>query len=384
MGTSFAEIERLTLAGYAQAAASTNGRQYPEQVHPYRSEFQRDRERIIHSAAFRRLEYKTQVFVNHEGDNYRTRLTHTIEVAQISRSLARALQVNEDLAEAVALAHDLGHTPFGHSGEAILNKLLKDNGITDGFSHNRQSLRVVDILEQRYPEYRGLNLTYETREGIVKHETIYDLPTPQNFHPEWQCSLEGQIVNLADEIAYNSHDIDDGLRSRILTWEELGTLQLWRELYEESQRVYPHLDDRQRRHHLIRRMIDRQVTDVVDTTTRRLHDFGISTPDDVRTCPEVLVAFSTPFAAKLAAVKRHLFEHMYRHYRLIRMEQKARLILTRLFEAYMNNTDQIAPGFRRRMAGEETIILVCDYIAGMTDRFAMLEYKKLFDPFERV
>jgi len=330
------------------------------------------------------LEYKTQVFVNHEGDNYRTRLTHTIEVAQISRSLARALHVNEDLAEAVALAHDLGHTPFGHSGEAALNNLLRENGIQDGFSHNRQSLRVVDILEQRYPEFRGLNLTYETREGIIKHETVYDVPAPEAFHPEWQCSLEGQIVNLADEIAYNSHDIDDGLRSRILNWEDLYALDLWRELYEESKSRYPDLDDRQRRHHLIRRMIDRQVTDAVESTNQRLRTFAIKTVSDVRECAESLVAFSPDFAVKLSQLKRFLFENMYRHYRLIRMEQKAHLILTRLFETYMNNTDQIAPGFRRRMAGEQTTILVCDYIAGMTDRFAMLEYKKLFDPFERV
>jgi dGTPase len=378
------EIEELTLAGYASTTSRTQGRRYPEKPHPYRSEFQRDRERIIHSAAFRRLEYKTQVFVNHEGDNYRTRLTHTIEVAQISRSLARALRVNEDLAEAVALAHDLGHTPFGHAGEAILDTLLKDHGIEDGFSHNRQSLRVVDILEQRYPEFRGLNLTYEAREGIVKHETAYDVPTPQDFHPEWQCSLEGQIVNLADEIAYNSHDIDDGLRSRILNWEELATLDLWRELYDESTGRYPQLDDRQRRHHLIRSMIDRQVTDVVDTTNQRLQESAIATLDAVRNCPEGLAAFSPEFAKRLAELKKFLLENMYRHYRLIRMEQKARLILTRLFEAYMGNTDQIAPGFRSRMVGEETVIMVADYIAGMTDRFAMLEYKKLFDPFERV
>lgn len=384
MGKTLAEIEDLTLAGYGALSAETRGRRHPEKPHPYRSEFQRDRERIIHSAAFRRLEYKTQVFVNHEGDNYRTRLTHTIEVAQISRSLARALQVNEDLTEAVALAHDLGHTPFGHAGEAILNDLLKSNGIEDGFSHNRQSLRVVDILEQRYPEFRGLNLTYESREGIVKHETVYDVPTPQDFHPEWQCSLEGQIVNVADEIAYNSHDIDDGLRSHILGWDELAALDLWRELYDESTRMYTALDDRQRRHHLIRRIIDRQVTDVVDTTKHRLQKFAVTSLDDVRNCPEGLVAFSPEFAERLAELKKFLFENMYRHYRLIRMEQKARLILTRLFEAYMNNTDQIAPGFRRRMDGEETVIMVTDYIAGMTDRFAMLEYKKLFDPFERV
>ena len=303
-------FEENLLAPYASFSSQTRGRQYPLKEHPMRTAYQRDRDRVIHCAAFRRMEYKTQVFVNHEGDNYRTRLTHTIEVAQISRSLARALRVNEDLAEAVALAHDLGHTPFGHAGEAILNTLLKDHGIEDGFSHNRQSLRVVDILEQRYPEFRGLNLTYEAREGIVKHETAYDVPTPQDFHPEWQCSLEGQIVNLADEIAYNSHDIDDGLRSRILNWEELATLDLWRELYDESTRRYPQLDDRQRRHHLIRRMIDRQVTDAVDTTNQRVQEYAVATLDDVRNCPEGLIAFSPEFAKRLAELKKFLFENI--------------------------------------------------------------------------
>jgi len=380
-----AEIEDYSVAGYASSSARTLGRQYPEEPHPYRSEFQRDRERIIHSAAFRRLEYKTQVFVNHEGDNYRTRLTHTIEVAQISRSLARALRVNEDLAEAVALAHDLGHTPFGHAGETILNRILQeDHGVADGFSHNRQSLRVVDILEQRYPEFRGLNLTYEVREGIVKHETVYDLPAPQDFHPEWRSSLEGQVVNVADEIAYNSHDIDDGLRSRILHWDDLYQLTFWRELYDESVRKYPGLDDRQRRHHLVRRLIDRQVTDAVNTTTRRLEDFDIVTVDDVRRNAENLVVFSPEFAEKLSQLKEFLLTNMYRHYRLIRMEEKAQMIITRLFEAYMKNADQIAPDFRRRLSAEDKVIMVADYIAGMTDRFAMLEYKKLFDPFERV
>ncbi len=379
------QIEEPTLAGYASHSARTLGRRYPEKPHPYRGEFQRDRERIIHSAAFRRLEYKTQVFVNHEGDNYRTRLTHTIEVAQISRSLARALRVNEDLAEAVALAHDVGHTPFGHAGEAALNKILQEeHGIKDGFSHNRQSLRVVDILEQRYPEFRGLNLTYEVREGIVKHQTIYDVPAPQDFHPEWRCSLEGQVVNVADEIAYNSHDIDDGLRSRILDWDGLHALLLWREMYEESVKQYPRLDDHQRRHHLVRRLIDRQITDVVNTTTRQLEESDITTTEEVRHCPENLVAFSPDFAEKSGQLKKFLLENMYRHYRLIRMEEKAEMIITRLFAAYMKNADQIAPDFRRRLAGEDKVIMVADYIAGMTDRFAMMEYKKLFDPFERV
>ncbi len=378
------EIEQFSLAAYAAHGIDTQGRRYPEPSHPYRSEFQRDRERVIHSAAFRRLEYKTQVFVNHEGDNYRTRLTHTIEVAQISRSLARALRLNEDLAEAVALAHDLGHTPFGHSGEAILNEILTREGVKEGFSHNHQSLRVVDLLEQRYPDFRGLNLTYEVREGIVKHETVYDTPASEDFHPEWRCSLEGQIVNLADEIAYNSHDIDDGLRSQILNWDDLYTLDLWRELYDESKKTYPNLDDRQRRHHLIRRMIDRQATDVVDTTAARLAGTEVGSTQDIRLCPENIAAFSAVFLSKLQALKQFLFDNMYRHYRLIRMQEKANMIITRLFEAYMNNPDQIAPAFRRRLEGEDTVLIVADYIAGMTDRYAMLEYKKLFDPFERV
>jgi len=384
MRKSIQEIEAGILAGYAAFNAQSRGRRYPEDSHPYRGEFQRDRERIIHSAAFRRLEYKTQVFVNHEGDNYRTRLTHTIEVAQISRSLARALRVNEDLTEAIALAHDLGHTPFGHAGEGILNDLLREQGVADGFSHNRQSLRVVDILEHRYPEFSGLNLTYEAREGIVKHETIYDIPAPADYHPELRCSVEGQIVNLADEIAYNSHDTDDGLRSRILDWDGLSSVALWRELAAESNEKYPQLDDNQRRHHLVRRLIDRQVTDVVDFTLQRLAEFGIGTAEDVRRCPENLVSFSSEFATQVGHLKKYLMDNMYRHYRLIRMEEKARMIIRRLFEAYLKNTNQIAPGFRRRSAGEDKVILIADYIAGMTDRFAMLEYKKFFDPFERV
>jgi len=384
MRTSIKNIEAEILAGYAAFSDKSLGRRFPEAPHPYRGEFQRDRERIIHSAAFRRLEYKTQVFVNHEGDNYRTRLTHTIEVAQISRSLARALQVNEDLTEAIALAHDLGHTPFGHAGEKILNDLLREHGVADGFSHNQQSLRVVDTLEHRYPEFRGLNLTYEAREGIVKHETIYDIPAPEDYHPEWRCSIEGQIVNLADEIAYNSHDADDGLRSRILDWEALSRVKLWGELYAESLKKYPQLDDNQRRHHLVRRLINRQVTDVVGTTLERLERFGIETMDDVRRCPENQVEFSPEFAAQVARLKQFLMDNMYRHYRLIRMEEKARMIIRRLFEAYLKNTDQIAPSFRQRSAGEDKVILIADYIAGMTDRFAMLEYKKFFDPFERV
>ncbi len=372
------------LAPYAASDARSLGRRYPEESHPYRGEYQRDRERIIHCSAFRRLEYKTQVFVNHEGDNYRTRLTHTIEVAQIARSIARALQLHEDLAESVALAHDLGHTPFGHAGETSLNLLLQEHGIKEGFSHNYQSLRVVDSLEIRYPHFRGLNLTFETREGIVKHETAYDVPAPGTYHPEWQATLEAQLVNLADEIAYNSHDIDDGLRSGILAWNELGEVELWRDLYEASVADHVNLDDRQRRYLLVRRLINMQVTDLVENTRARLAQFSIETLDDVRSCLESLVAFSPAFQQRLAPLKTFLFERMYRHYRLIRMEEKARMIIRRLFDAYLNNPNQIDPSFRHRMGKTDHVRLAADYIAGMTDRFAMLEYKKLFDPFELV
>ncbi len=386
---SIEERETLALAPYAAHSGESLGRKHPEEHHPYRSDFQRDRERIIHSAAFRRLEYKTQVFVNHEGDNYRTRLTHTIEVAQIARSIARALALNEDLAEAIALAHDLGHTPFGHAGEDALSKKMEIDG---GFSHNRQSLRVVDVLEERYPSYVGLNLTFEVREGIVKHETIYDRPDAEGFHPEWKPTLEAQLVNLADEIAYNSHDLDDGLRSGIFGWDDPAHLPIWEELNVTSKKAHPDLDRRLRRYSIVRLLIEWQVTDLINHSRERIDALGITTLADVRAASELPMSFSPVFAEKIAGLKKFLFENMYRHYRVTRMAAKGERILHSLFDVYSEDTRQLPPKFRQRIergasgpdAERNVRQVVCDYVAGMTDRYAMLEYRKLFDPFEKV
>lgn len=380
--------EDRILAPFAMRNRESLGRAHPEPPHPYRTDFQRDRERIIHSAAFRRLEYKTQVFVNHEGDNYRTRLTHSIEVAQIARSVARALALNEDLAEAVALAHDLGHTPFGHAGEEALNKKMAADG---GFSHNSQSLRVVDVLEERYPGFRGLNLTFEVREGIVKHETIYDKPDAEGFHPEWRPTLEAQLVNLADEIAYNSHDLDDGLRSGLIGWDDPAGIAIWSELNDVSAREHPGLDRRLRRYRIVRLLIGWQVTDLISHAARRIEEMDIRSLADVRNADDAPMRFSPEFGEKIAALKHFLFQNMYRHFRVSRMAAKGERILHELFDAYVDDVRQLPPKFRQRIEqiGEADRArhvrqVVCDYLAGMTDRYAMLEYRKLFDPFEKV
>ncbi|GAB4319816.1 MAG: deoxyguanosinetriphosphate triphosphohydrolase [Candidatus Zixiibacteriota bacterium] len=382
------ERERQSLAPYAAKSADTLGRVHSEPRHPYRTDFQRDRERIIHSAAFRRLEYKTQVFVNHEGDNYRTRLTHTIEVAQIARSIARAMALNEDLAEAIALAHDLGHTPFGHAGEDAMNEKMAANG---GFSHNRQSLRVVDVLEERYPGFAGLNLTFEVREGIVKHETVYDRPDARDFHPEWKPTLEAQLVNFADEIAYNSHDLDDGLRSGLIGWDDMDGISIWHELNDVSRQIHPDLNQRLRRYHIVRLLIGMQVTDLITFAKKRIDELGIRTLEDVRNADELPMRFSPAFYEKLSGLKSFLFEHMYRHYRVTRMAAKGERILHSLFDVYVDDIRQLPPKFRERIDREDGTSrehrirqVVCDYVAGMTDRYAMLEYRKLFDPFEKV
>jgi dGTPase len=375
------EQEEKVLAPYAVKNSQTRGRRYPEEDHPYRTHFQRDRDRIIHSTAFRRLEYKTQVFVNHEGDHYRTRLTHTIEVAQISRTIARALKLNEDLAEAIALVHDLGHTPFGHSGEETLNEIMKDQG---GFEHNRQSLRVVDLLEEKYPSFPGLNLTYEVREGIMKHETIYDRPIPTEFNPHKKATLECQLVNLADEIAYNCHDVDDGLDSDVLKEEELNEVTLWHDLAKEVKKQHLHLSPSQRRHLIVRMLINFEVSDLISETNKKIQKYQIKSVDDVRNAAENIISFSNPTKKLNSQLKMFLFDKMYRHYRMIRMADKARRIVTQLFEVYLSNSDQLPPSFSSKIKEENKMQLVCDYVAGMTDRFALQEFKKLFDPFERV
>lgn len=373
--------EERSLATYATKARQSKGRTYGEEAHPYRTDFQRDRDRIIHSTAFRRLEYKTQVFVSHEGDHYRTRLTHTMEVAQISRSIARALKLNEDLSEAIALVHDLGHTPFGHAGEETLDRIMKDHG---GFEHNRQTLRVVDLLEEKYPDFPGLNLTYEVREGIMKHETSYDHPVPAEFDPELKATLECQLVSVADEIAYYCHDVDDGLSSDLLKEEELNQIALWSQLADSLKKRYSRLSASQRRHQLVRMLIDLEVSDLIAEAERAVQRGRIVSADDVRHADENLIKFSESTRKLNFQLRDFLFEKMYRHYRMIRMADKARRIITQLFEAYLEDSNQLPPAFRERLKDEDKMQLICDYIAGMTDRFALQEYKKLFDPFERV
>ncbi|MBD3218230.1 MAG: deoxyguanosinetriphosphate triphosphohydrolase [candidate division Zixibacteria bacterium] len=376
-------VEEEILAPYAAHSKKSLGRQHPETEHPYRTCFQRDRDRIIHSAAFRRLEYKTQVFVNHEGDHYRTRLTHTLEVSQISRTIARALKLNEDIAEAIALAHDLGHTPFGHAGEDILDSLMqKHAGL--GFNHNRQSLRVVDLIERRYPGFPGLNLSYEVREGIVKHETDYDLAEIDNFNPNENPTLEAQLVDLADEIAYNCHDVDDGIWSGVIHLDELMTVDLFAEVYKKSEKDLADLSSSKRQYHVIRLLINREVSDLLDTTVKNLDENKIETLDDVRKAPGKMFKFSDELRKKNLELKKFLFEKMYRHWRLIRMTDKSRRILSGLFEAYFDNPGQLPPKYAKRARNDNKALTIADYIAGMTDRFAMAEYKKLFDPFEKV
>jgi dGTPase len=378
----FEALEDDHLAPYAMRNRLSRGRLHPEREHPFRLAFQRDRDRIIHCSAFRRLEYKTQVFVNHEGDYYRTRLTHTMEAAQITRTIARAMRLNEDLAEAVALTHDLGHTPFGHAGERILNRLMKPYG---GFEHNAQSLRIVDALEERYPTFPGLNLSWEVREGIVKHSGRYDRPQAQDFDASKAPTLEAQIVDYADEIAYNAHDIDDGLKSEMLTLEDLKGAAIWQDAYRAICRRYPDADVHIVRYQAIRRLIDSFVTDLIETTEGQIRGHGVTTLDDVRGVMPKLVEFSPPMAESVRELKALLLERLYNHYRVKRMAVKADRIMTGLFETYMAEPRQIPPHvYRRIAAGEEVPRVVADYVAGMTDRFALDEYKKLFDPYEKV
>lgn len=371
-----------SLASYATRSSDTQGRVYDEPEHPFRLPFQRDRDRIIHSTAFRRLEYKTQVFVNHEGDYYRTRLTHSIEAGQITRTLCRVLGLNEDLGEAVALSHDLGHTPFGHAGERVLNKLMEPYG---GFEHNAQSLRIVDVLEERYPGFPGLNLTWEVREGIVKHSSEYDRPLVQQFAPGVQPVLEAQIVDFADEIAYNSHDIDDGLKSGMLEERDLADVALWREARDQVRAAHGDASETIQRYQTVRRIIDGLVTDMIAAIVGRIEEHGIRTLADVRACPVRLAGLSQTMAAKNRELKRVLFNRLYRHHRITRMTVKAQRVMTALFHTYMEEPQQMPPHVYRRVDVDDTKArVVADYIAGMTDRFAFDEYRKLFDPDERV
>ena len=373
-----------TLAPYAVTEATSRGRAYDEDAPAYRSAFQRDRDRIIHSAAFRRLEYKTQVFVNHEGDMFRTRLTHSIEVAQISRTIARALGLNEDLVEAIALAHDLGHTPFGHAGQDALNACLRDHG---GFEHNLQSLRVVEVLEERYADFPGLNLTYETREGILKHCSRANArrigPLGERFLDGGQPSLEAQIANLADEIAYNNHDVDDGLRAGLLDVETLSAAAFFRDQYQAVLDRRPDLSGRKLIHETIRAMINRQVTDLLETSRAAIGAARPGSSDDVRGHREPLIRFSVPMSGQHGELKRLLRHRLYHHYRVHRMSMKAQRIVKALFDVFFDDPRSLPHAVQRRVeeqGGGETdrARVVADYVAGMTDRFAITEYRRLF------
>jgi dGTPase len=367
------------LAPYAAHSSKSRGRRHSEPAAGSRSEFQRDRDRIIHSTAFRRLEYKTQVFLNHEGDLFRTRLTHSIEVAQIARTLARSLRLNEDLVEATALSHDLGHTPFGHVGQDVLNECMKEYG---GFEHNLQSLRVVDHLEEHYGAFDGLNLTFETREGILKHCSLTNArqlgDLGQRFLDKTQPSLEAQLTNLADEIAYNNHDIDDGLRSGLLTMKQMEEVDLFARLHRQVVRQYPGLPGRRELYETIRLMITAMTADLVEESCRLIKEADPRSIDDVRTAPP-LIRFSASMRAETTALKRFLYANLYRHYKVNRMRVKASRIVRELFEAFM--TDPVLLPFDYQVAGGDThkqARKIADYIAGMTDRYAIREHKRIF------
>ena len=365
------------LAPYAAHASQSRGRRYTEAPPSARTEFQRDRDRIVHSTAFRRLEYKTQVFVNHEGDLFRTRLTHSLEVAQIARSVARNLRVNEDLVEAISLAHDLGHTPFGHAGQDALNECMREHG---GFEHNLQSLAVVDDLEEHYGAFNGLNLCFETREGILKHcsrENARRLGAlGERFLEGRQPSIEAQIANVADEIAYNNHDVDDGLRSGLITVGQLAEVELWQTHYEAALRDYPQIEGRRLIHETVRRIINTLIVDLIETTTGNLNRHAAASLDAVRAAPP-LVAHSETVAAQATVLKRFLFKNLYRHYRVMRMANKARRVVIGLFDAFTDDPRLLPPSYQSPDPAIQPR-LVAHYIAGMTDRYALKEYQRLF------
>ncbi len=374
--------EDFLLAPYAQKSRLSKGRVHREAEHDYRSCYQRDKDRIIYSTAFRRLEYKTQVFVNHEGDYYRTRLTHTLEVNQIAKSIARALKLNEDLVEAISLAHDLGHTPFGHSGEDALHEIMRDHG---GFDHNAHGLRVVDYLEERYPNFPGLNLSYEVREGIIKHSTPFDVPRQAiPFESQGSPILEVQTVDIADEIAYDNHDLDDGITSGFIKEMDLKDVKFWVEKEKEIRKRYPRIKDEIRKHQIIRLLIDEQITDVINQTEANIRRFKIQRAQDVIKIPERIVSASKHLQPLRLQMREFLTEKLYQHYRVVRMSNKAYRFITSLFNIYLDKPEQLPPTSQGRLKKEEKYRVICDYIAGMTDRYALDEYKRFFEPYERV
>jgi dGTPase len=372
------EIEDRSLAPYGMRSKDSKGRAYLDSEPDYRTSFQRDRDRILHTTAFRRLEYKTQVFINYEGDYYRTRLTHTLEVAQIGRTIARALGGNEDLVEAVCLVHDIGHPPFGHSGETALARLMRDVG---GFDHNKQTLRLVTELESRYPEFPGLNLTWEVREGIVKHESEYDTADASAFDPDLRGNLETQICNVADELAYTAHDLDDGLRSGMLTPKMLGGIMLWETLAESVQWQGPELDELSR-HRIIRQLIGKEVTDAITATDERIKESGAKSALDIQKLKHNVIGFSEEMRRRNRELKDFLYARMYRHHRVVRMQVKAERILTDLFNAYRVEPAILPEHVQALVQARGLERTICDYIAGMTDRYAVEEHQKLFNPVE--
>ena len=366
--------ELLFLAPYAQKSANSEGRRYPEPKHPHRTDYQRDRARVIHSRAFRRLEYKTQVFLNGTGDHLRTRLTHTFEVANITRTVARALGLNEDLAEAIALAHDLGHPPFGHTGEETLDALMRGHG---GFDHNEQSLRIVDLVETRYPKFPGLNLSHEVREGLQKHARFYESPKSGGKRTE-HPSLEAQVANLADEITYYSHDIDDGLDFRLLDPAQLAELQAWQETQEDVRRNFPRLKGAEFRAYVIRCLIDRQVADVIRTSSARIDEAGVRSADEVRMHSKPLIAYSASLRRANLQLRKFLYKNLYYHPRVAGANKAACEMLGDVFSAYLKKPELLGEATARRVEEGGVHRTVCDYVSGMTDRYLLDEHARLF------
>ena len=375
-------MDSYHLAPYAARSETSRGRRYPEEFKDGRPAYERDRDRVIHCAAFRRLEYKTQVFIYHEGDYYRTRLTHSIEVAQIARGMGKRLGLNLDLTETLALAHDLGHTPFGHAGEKLLSKLMTDHG---GFEHNVQSLRVVTLLEERYPDFPGLNLTFESREGIIKHATFYDHPDEEalaDYDPKVNPTLEAQIINCADGIAYHNHDTDDGIQSGLLNFAELReTVAFWRESEARVLKRYPGLAGKKLRLMTISQMIGWLVEDLVANTTKNIQKHGIGSLDDVRAVPEILVGWSPEVEELRQQLNTYLYNNLYRHHHIERMFFKATHFLEGLFNAYRERPNMMPPGMVAMIDKQGLERTICDYIAGMTDRYAIQEHERLFGAF---
>lgn len=370
------EREKLILAPYAQLSAETRGRKYKEPPPEMRTHFQRDRDRVIHSRAFRRLEYKTQVFLNGTGDHLRTRLTHTMEVAAISRNIARGLRLNEDLAETIALAHDLGHSPFGHNGEKVLNELMKDHG---GFEHNLQSLRIVEVLEQKYPMFPGLNLTWEVREGLVKHNTAYDNPPIKLDKDHRFPSLEAQVANIADEVAYYSHDLDDGLDVNLLDEAKLRKdVKIWHNADRFVKRKYGNLPDECRRYFIIRCIIDQQVNDIVRTTEMLIKDSGVKCADDVRRNKKPLVSYSEELAKMNLELREYLYKNLYYNPEVHEPNKRAVRMLEQIFNYYLEHHEELDEQTRKRARKDGWHRAICDYVAAMTDRFAIAEYQRLF------